>query len=223
MAKPSASQRTFLRAAADHYRLSMNGSPAAELLEARGLAEGTEAFGLGYVADPLPGHEQYRGMLSVPYLRRSVSGWSVVSMRFRCVVPECPHNGHGKYMSLPGDTPRLFNTPVLLADHDWVAITEGEIDAVSASVSGVPAVGVSGVESWKPHWRLPFLGYEAVYVLADGDDPGMRFARGVAKELPNAKILPSAPGEDVNSEMVARGRGYIRDKVMRSRTPRGDT
>ncbi len=212
MPKLSAGQRSFLRSATSRYHQSLAGSPAAELLEARGLTEGTEPYRLGYVADPLPGHESYRGMLSVPYLRRSVSGWSVVSMRFRCVEAH-EHVGHGKYMSLPGDAPRLFNTPALLADTDDVALCEGELDAISASVSGVPAVGVAGVESWKPHWRLPFLGYRTVFVFADGDEPGMKFARGIAKELPNAKILPSAPGEDVNSEMVRHGRDFIREKA----------
>lgn len=212
MPKLSEGQRKSLRDATSRYHRALPGSPAAELLEARGLIDGTEPYRLGYVADPLPGHESYKGMLAIPYLRRSPSGWSVVSMRFRC-VEDHEHLGHGKYMSLPGDTPRLFNTPVLLADHDSIAICEGEIDAISASVSGVPAVGVSGVEAWKPHWRLPFLGYAEVWILADGDEPGMKFARSLAKELPNAVIRPSGPGQDVNSELVAFGREHIRRKA----------
>lgn len=212
MPKLSAGQRTFLQRATSNYHATLPGSPAAELLEARGLTEGSEPFRIGYVAEPLPGHEAYRGMLAIPYLRRSASGWSVVSMRFRC-LEDHEHRGHGKYMSLPGDTPRLYNTPVLLADHDSVAVCEGELDALSASVSGAPAVGVAGVQSWKPHWRLPFLGYRTVWILADGDEPGAEFAQRLAKELPNAVIRPSTPGADVNSELVAHGREFIRRKA----------
>jgi len=232
MPKLSAAQKRSLAEATSRYHRALDGSPAAARLAARGLIEAAGPFRLGYVRDPLPEHEQYRGMLSIPYLRRSPSGWSVVSIRFGCVVDGCTHDYHGKYNTVAGDPPRLFNTLALQADTDTIAVCEGELDAISAEVCGVRAVGVPGVESWKPHFRLPFLGYETVFVLADNDipkfydgcpkckgrcrghNPGMEFAARMAKELQNVKIPPSAPGEDVNSEMIQHGRDYIRRKVI---------
>jgi hypothetical protein len=213
MPKLSAGQLTFLRGATSRYHRTLAGSPAEEYLADRDLADAAGPFRLGYVAEPLPGHETYAGMLAIPYLRRSVSGWSVVSMRFRC-IEDHEHRGHGKYMSLPGDPPRLFNTLALQSDSDVVGLEEGELDAISLTLCGVPAVGAPGAESWKPHWTLPFLGFEAVYALTDGDEAGRRFGHARAKELPNLKIVPSAPGEDVNSEMIRHGREYIRSKVL---------
>jgi Toprim-like len=216
MPKQSAVQKRFLTEAAVRYHRSINGSPAAVRLEARGLADAVSPFRLGYVLDPMPGHEQYRGMLAIPYLRRSPAGWSVASLRFGCVQDGCPHEHHGKYNTVLGDRPRLFNTLALQSDTDTIGLCEGEPDTMSAELSGIRAVGVPGVECWKPHFRLPFLGYETVYVFADGDEAGTKFAHKIAKELPNAKVIPSALGEDVNSEMVRLGRDHILRKVGRA-------
>jgi hypothetical protein len=196
------------------YRESFPGSPAAERMAKRGLAEGIEGFRLGYVDDPLTGHEMYRGRMAIPYLRWSPGiGWSVASIRFRCVTADCPCDHHRKYMTVAGDTPRLYNTPALLPNVPVVGISEGEIDAISATVCGIPTVGVAGVETWKKHFREPFLGYETVYIFADGDTPGEKFAEKVKKLLPNGKIVPSKQDMDVNDEMVQFGPEYIRKKA----------
>jgi hypothetical protein len=230
--KLSDERRSFLWTAATKYRHAMPGSPAADLLAARDLVGGAEKFGLGYVREPMPGHEQYRGRLAIPYLRWAPQrGHSVVAMRFRCAELGCSCSGHAKYLSEPGSPATLFNAPALLEEHDAIAITEGELDAISAEVSGVPAVGVPGVDAWETYWRVLFLGYESVPILTDNDrpqyrkdcpkcrnecrghNPGMEFATKVAKDLPNARILPWEQGEDTNSTMVAHGRGFILRKV----------
>ena len=57
-------------------------------LSARGIdTVAANTFHLGYVAEPIPGHEQYRGMLAIPYrgeptLDGTYPTWSI---RFRCV------------------------------------------------------------------------------------------------------------------------------------------
>ncbi|WP_280350404.1 toprim domain-containing protein [Nocardia abscessus] len=174
-----------------------------------------DRFRLGYVEDPLLGHEMYKGHLAIPYLRWSQEyGWSVVAIRFRCIEDhDCKKLKHGKYLTEAGDRPRLYNTLALLRPSPIIAITEGEIDAITAQVCGVPAVGVPGATSWQPHFREPFLGYRTVYILTDGDDPGMQFGNVVAKSLPNAKILPSPPGEDVNSIVRAEGPKALRERI----------
>lgn len=215
----SDAQKKFLEEATTRYKKSLPESEAERFLAKRGLAgeEDLQNFCLGYVADPLPGHEMFRGMLAIPYTRRSPNGgWSVVSMRFRCVESGCEHPSHGKYMSAPGDKPRMFNTLALQTSDDVIAICEGELDAITAKICGVPAVGIAGVEAWLPHFREPFRGYETVYILADGDEPGLRFANKLAKVLPNARILPSQHGEDVNSEMLQYGKGALLDKIRKA-------
>lgn len=168
---------------------------------------------LGYVNDPLPGHEMFRGYMAIPYLRWSQEhGWAVVSIRFRC-IQDHEHRGHGKYMTVAGDRPRLYNTLALLKESAVIAITEGELDAITAQVAGMPAVGVPGAQAWQSYFREPFLGYREVFVLADGDEPGMQFAHTVAKELPNAKVIPMPPGEDVNSLVLTKGKQALLERI----------
>ncbi|MGZ6054498.1 MAG: toprim domain-containing protein [Isosphaeraceae bacterium] len=193
----------------------MPGSPGDEYLASRGLRapsirQEMDRFLLGYVAEPLPGHEMYRGMLAIPYLRWSQeSGWTVVSIRFRRLTGD---DGN-KYQTVAGDRPRLYNTMALLKISPIVAITEGEFDAITAQVCGVPAVGVPGAQAWKPYFREPFLGYKEVFVLADGDEPGMQFANTVAKTLHNAKVIPMPPGEDVNSLVISQGKPALLERI----------
>jgi hypothetical protein len=177
------------------------------------LRETTPRFQLGYVADPLPGHEQYRGSLAIPYVRWSHEHqWAVVSIRFRC-IRDHEHRGHGKYNTVAGDRPRLYNTKALLEGGGRIAITEGEIDAISAEACGIPAVGVAGAQSWQPHFREPFVGYREVLVLADGDEAGLQFGNTVARELPNAKVIPCPPGQDVNSLFLAGGKQALIERI----------
>lgn len=161
------------------------------------------------MSEPLRGHEQFRGFLAIPYLRWSQEfGWAVVSMRFRRL-----DDGKPKYLTVSGDRPRLYNTMSLLKRTPIIAITEGEIDCISAEACGIPAVGVAGVQTWKKHFREPFLGYREVFILADGDEPGLQFANTVAKDLPNAKVIPSPPGLDVNSLLQQQGPEALREKL----------
>lgn len=181
-------------------------------MNSRGLpTEEIARFGLGYVADPEPGHQPYAGMLAIPYLREHPErGVLVVSIRFRRLDP-----GEPKYQTQLGDRTRMYNTPALLKPSPVVAITEGEIDAISAELSGIPCVGIPGAQSWQPYFREPFLGYRTVYVLADGDEAGHGFATTVAKSLPNARVIPMEPGTDVNDLLNNHGREALNERISR--------
>jgi len=223
LSRLSVARKKLLVDATIRYRESLPGSPAEEYLATRGLMGQSIAavvgrFRLGFVRDPLPGHESYRGMLAIPYLRQTSGGaWSVVSIRFRCFAEACEHHYHGKYNTVAGDRPRLFNTVALVTSDDEIGISEGEIDSITATVSGVPTVGVAGVDAWLPHFAQPFLGYARVWVFQDNDDDGagQRFANGIAGLLPNALIVPAMKGEDVNSMVVKHGKVALLERVGR--------
>lgn len=210
-----------MREATEKYHRSLKDSKAEEYLASRRLtapsivneAEGNALFRIGYVDDPLPGHEMYRGMLALPYLRKSYEfDWGVASIRFRCIEGH-EHHGHGKYMTVAGDRPRLYNTLSLWKGAETVAITEGELDAIAAEFCDIRAVGVPGATSWQRYFREPFLGYQTVYILADGDEAGMQFANTVASDLPNARIVPMPKGSDVNDFVLREGREALKDRL----------
>ena len=209
MQKLSRSQKDFLWEASQRYAKAVPGSAAEEYLESRGIPA-TNRFALGFVGDPLPGHEMYRGCLASPYLRYTPwdDRWTAATIRFRRI-----DGGKPKYMSPPGDKPRLYNTAALTRYFRDICITEGELDAVAADLAGVPAVGVPGASLWKSHFRELFLGYRNVNVLADGDAAGMEFARSVAKTLPNSRIIPMPDGHDVNSLVLEQGKQALLERI----------
>ncbi|MFC0547072.1 toprim domain-containing protein [Kutzneria chonburiensis] len=118
-------------------------------------------------------------------------------------------------MTLPGDRPRLYNTPALMTASDQIAICEGELDTVTAAACGLDAVGVPGVEAWQPHFAPAFLGYERVYLLADNDDSGqgLKFAERIAGELPNARVVLMPHGHDVNSLVMQQGKRSLLERI----------
>ncbi|MEV0443852.1 hypothetical protein AB0I84_01920 [Streptomyces spectabilis] len=228
----SVERKKLLWGAAKTFRDQFEGSPAEEYLVGHRCLnqETVDHFSLGYVGDSAPsGFEQYRGTVAVPYLRRGALGnWSVMSIRFRCVRPECVknadgsfreeevHAGHGKMQSMAGDTHRVYNTLAVQQEAEEIAVCEGEPDTWTAKMCGLPAVGIQGVKGWKPHFDKLFVGYKRVWVLADGDDAGMEFAETVANRLPSGLVVPMGAGMDVNKTYKNHGREAVLNKVGRA-------
>lgn len=226
----SITQKQFLVDATTRYHKAMAGSMAEQYLDNRGLlVHGIDRFRLGIVDDPLPGHEMFRGWLAIPYLRWSPGqGWSVVTMKFRCIQDhDCgeAHQNVGKYMAHPGGGSHVYNTLSILENEDDIAICEGELDAITACLAGIPAVGVPGIENWKPFYHRMFKGYKKVWMFADRDDSkgqGMSFARKLANEMGNLVIIPMPVGHDVNSTVSEYGSGVLLKAIGRETDEPGE-
>ncbi|MDG9711130.1 toprim domain-containing protein [Streptomyces sp. DH10] len=208
---PEPALRSFLEEATARYEAALHGPAgihAEEYLTNRGLSEDSvRSLRLGYVENPLPGHESAHGYISVPYLTRA----GIVSVRFRRIG-----DGEGpKYRSVPGDPPRIYNANALLEPSDFIAICEGEFDTAITRQVGIPAVGIAGVSAWKDYFARCFKGYKAVYILADADDKGqgMEFAEKVAPQINNARISPMPGGHDVNSFFLESGGAALLDRL----------
>lgn len=175
------------------------------VLEERGISEEVAArFMLGTITEPMNGHETYEGWISIPYI--TATG-SCVGFKFRRT-----DEGKPKYGSPVGQKSHLYNVCDITLDSPRVVVCEGELDAVITSgVLGIPAVGVPGVQSWKPHFSKLFTGYEAIYVVGDNDvkedgsNPGAEFAKRVAGEVFNSNIVTLPPGMDINDYYLANG------------------
>jgi DNA primase len=124
--------------AAHQYHNSLAGSPAEAYLTQRGIIDGAEKFLLGYVAEVAPGHEdRLRHHLSIPYITEA----GVVGFKFRRI-----DGGDPKYMIPTGQKHHLYNVNAILNAVNQVLVVEGEIDAISATLAGFPAVAVAGVD-----------------------------------------------------------------------------
>jgi len=160
-------------------------------------------YRLGFVDEPVPGHESYRDRLSIPYLTRT----GVVALTFRCIEDHsCKEAGHSKYLKPPAVSSRLYNTTALFTDQPFIAIAEGELDALTLSISDIPAVGVPGATNWRRYYNRCFEDFTQVYVFCDGDTAGREFGKKVAHEIEYATLIHLPEGEDVNSLYCKEGK-----------------
>ncbi|MGK5496375.1 toprim domain-containing protein [Streptomyces sp. URMC 125] len=200
--------------AAKDYHSQFAGSPVEEYVRRRGLESVAGRFALGFSGSARTGHERLSGRLVIPYMRPAGGAHQVATIRFRCIEDhDCKTHGGDKYKGLPGDPPRLFNTQALIGPSPFVAICEGELDAISMEAAGIPAVGVPGVGAWRDHFDPAFVGYETVYVIADGDEPGVNFADKLAERMDNAKVVILADGHDANSFLTSYGPEALRERL----------
>lgn len=134
-----------------------------------------------------------------------------MSVRFRCLEHEdCKAAGHAeKYLGLPGDPVRIFNTRALVEADDTIHVTEGEIDAVSLESCGLNAVGIPGSENLPAHLPRLLAGFDRVVLWADGDAAGAGMAKRFARLIPDVHIITMRAGEDVNSVLAREGKGAI--------------
>jgi DNA primase len=164
---------------------------------------------LGLLTSPPVGAERYRGRLVIPYLTPS----GVVNARFRCLQQHsCKDAGHGKYIGLEGFETNLFNVMDLNAPGDAICVTEGELDAITLSMCGIPAVAVPGATNWKDHFGRCLDDFTKIFVLGDGDDAG----RGLNKRLINgvrATPVRMPKGEDCNSLYLKGGANALRSLI----------
>ncbi|UJQ86894.1 DNA primase [Streptomyces phage Treat] len=210
MSTLSVVQRKLLARAQETYASHL--TEAEEYLVGRGIdLAAARSAGLGVVRDPLPGHERLVGRLAIPYM----TGAGCVNMNFRCLAGhDCKEAKHGKYQHWAGLSSNLYNVQALDSAGTAIAIAEGEIDALSSTLAGIPCVGVPGATKWEDHWNLIFEDFTRVYVWQEGDDAGKKFADRVVQET-NAIRVELPAGADVNSTWVASGTDALRARIRR--------
>lgn len=211
----SSTQRAFLNQASLAYHQQLDEQTVSYLV-ARGVDQAAATgLRLGRCLDPLPGHEQFRDMLSLPY----VTPKGVVSIKFRCMCGEdCKTQGHPKYNQPSGQQQRLYNVNSLHHDSRHIGIAEGEFSAgILDHMVGIPTVGTPGTGAWLDHWPRVFADYERIFVFADNDmrpdgsNPGLRHAEKIAKSLsPAAMVIKPPDGLDPDEWYLKEGPETIR-------------
>lgn len=201
-------QRLFAARAVSQYQADLAADTAGQAyLTLRGIDQATaQRFRLGVATSPLAGHEAYRGRLAIPYL----TPFGPVAIRFRCIQQhDCKEAGHPKYLSQEGIQNHLFNVAALKADSSVLCVTEGEIDAITLDMCGIPAVGVSGANAWEEHFKLCLEDFDTVYALGDGDAAGAKFSSFLAREV-GARSIKLPEGSDVNDVYRSGGAQALR-------------
>lgn len=212
MKPPSLEQRLLLEQATAQYQADLAAdAQAQQYLLRRGFQQETaQRFRLGVVRHPVTGHEGYAGRLAIPYL----TPHGAVNINFRCTRDhDCKTvDGHRKYLKPDGSSSNLFNVLDLRQPSDFICIAEGELDAITLSMIGLPAVGVPGVENWQAHFGRCLEDFVTKYVFADGDKAGRKFASFMAKEA-GARPVRIPDGHDCNSLYLKEGADGLRELI----------
>lgn len=209
-------QSKLLLEAAQRYAQEISPEALVALLD-RGISEEVAArFQLGTITDPINGHEMYEGWISIPYITAMNH---CVGFKFRRL-----DDGKPKYGSPTGQKAHLYNVTDILVQSPYIVICEGELDTVITSgMFDIPAVGVPGVQAWKPHFAKLFNGYDTIYVVGDNDikedgsNPGAEFAKRVAGEITNSVIVSLPAGMDINDYYLAHGKEATRELLIGNR------
>lgn len=206
----SKSQRDTLEQAQKAY--SANLDAALPYLAKRGITpEHARRAGLGVVDGSIPAHESRKGRLSIPYMTPS----GVVNMNFRCIQDhDCSSiPGHRKYLVLEGAPSNLYFVEAYHYADLYICLAEGELDALSANICGIPTLGVPGATKWLPHWTDVLEDFPYVFVFEDGDAAGENFGKLVRKYRSDAVGIRMPDGQDVNSMYVNHGRLYLHERL----------
>lgn len=204
----SEEQRRFFEQAASTYQADLASDISAlGYLAGRGISrEAAATFRLGVVRRPLAGHEHYAGRLAIPYMTPA----GVVNLRFRCLQShDCKEADCPKYLSAEGSGTNLFNVLDLKKDSPFICVAEGEIDTMSLSLAGLPAVGVPGVKAWQKHFSRCLEDFEVIYAFGDGDSDGGKFSNFLARET-RARPIRMPKGCDVNDVYRTSGAAGLR-------------
>lgn len=192
------SQRTSLELATARFQEALAGGPGEAYLAERGIDLAVAAdHRLGLAGTEVPGFERFVGRLAIP----NISARGVVGIKFRDITG----TDDRKYDQPAGQQQRLFNLRALLSDSDTIVLTEGEIDCITVSALGYPAVAVPGKNAWneRRHWRL-FEGYRRIVLFRDSDDAGAELVKKVlASDLPVTVVQAPGHAKDVNEAHVA--------------------
>lgn len=232
---------TWLEETCRDYEMSlMEDQGAVSYLNGRGLSTSSaDRFRLGVVAAPPPEHKGAAGRLAIPTIKRV----GPVGFKFRCIDPAClaggeddeRHESHGKYMTFEKQS--LFNVAALDNDLGFIALTEGELDAMTLDGEcGIPAVGLVGVNSWHDHYYGLLKEFSRIWVFEDNDSlktrknckvcPGEcqghnighefgdflcdKFDQAVRVQMP---VIEEGRKSDVNRVFRARGREFVRGLI----------
>lgn len=210
MGQLSIVQRKSLERATVQYQEHL--PEAEEYLLGRGIGlEAARSSALGVVRDPIPGHEHLVGRLAIPYMTPA----GPVNMNFRCTQKhKCKEAGHPKYIMWTGLEVNLYNVSALSTAGSAIAVAEGEIDALSSTLAGIPCVGISGANKWQDHWNNIFEDFSRIYVWQEGDDAGKKFGDRLVSEVAAIRVpLPSS--QDVNSIWVEQGKDALRARIRK--------
>lgn len=149
-----------------------------EWLLDRGLdSEYVDKYQFGYVKEGYFGNS-----ISIPVMDGM---GDIVSCRYRRLDPDATK----KYDQNKGQRAHIFN--VSSVRHHTVHICEGEFDATIMEQLGRHAVGIPGIQNFRPEWKWLFVGND-VRLVFDADERGSEAYKATKRSILQIKKLVEA-------------------------------
>lgn len=204
--QPQREAKTFKRP--EKPRCQTPKSAVKTWLNSRGLTDETiAAFKVG---EQVNGQKAYAVL---PYLRDGV----LVNAKYRNPAEKKDMRQEG------GAEPCLFGWHLIDPKCRTVAITEGEIDAMTLHQCGIPALSVNagaGNHQWIENDWLRLERFSEILVCFDDDEAGQKGAAEVIKRLGNDRCKPvTFPAKDANDYLLAGAEGVDFDECIRAAKP----
>ena len=183
-------------------------SAVLEWLKSRGLNEATlSAF---KIAEQIQGAKTYAVF---PYLREGV----LVNVKYRNVAEKKDMRQEG------GAEPCLFGWHLIDPKCRTVAITEGEIDAMSLHQCGIPALSVNagaGNHQWLENDWDRLERFSEILIFFDSDEAGQKGARALSTRIgaDRCKIV-ALPAKDANDYLMQGAEHVDFDAAIREAKP----
>lgn len=191
------------------FETAFPGSRAEAYVRERGIsAKAVSALRLGIVPAGTEGFEAYGGRLAVPYINMRKQ---VVGFKFRSLDPE----SDAKYLAVEGFETTLYNIQALNTPHEVLALCEGEADVWTMTTLGIPALGVPGVENWKPHHTRLLDGFTVIF-FPHADKAGKGLAKRLKEEMSDTVIRPIPGGMNDLNDALRAGHGDRIKEVVQS-------
>jgi hypothetical protein len=114
--------------------------------------------------------------LSIPYF--DAQGVEV-AVRLRLALQASAESA-GRFRWRPRDKPVLYGLWRKHVVGECIVIVEGESDAQTLWLHGIPALGLPGASSWREEWSAPLEGIHSIYVVIEPDDGGEAMRRWIA-------------------------------------------
>src|SRR5690606_34395336 len=203
----NARQKAALMRAIDKFEAAYEGSPAEEYMHGRGIMPRTaQAHRVGFVdpARPLEGFERFAGRICIPYLNVNKEP---VWAKFR--ANPLGRAFQAKCAQQEGGRGRLFSLPALSHPGDLICLAEGELDVMTLTALGIPAVGVPGSKHWRADMKRCLDGYGRVVLFYDDDEngAGKALVAAVKASIPDVIALAAPGGHNDLNDAYTNGFG----------------
>jgi len=133
-------------------------------------------------------HIRGKASVKIPYYD---AGGSEVAVRFRLSLA-----GGARFRWRAGSKAHPYGLWLLRksGESGYVILVEGESDAQTLWLHGLPAIGAPGSSTWAPAWSEALEGLR-VYVWQEPDAGGETFVRRAGASLPECLVITPPPGK----------------------------